>query len=117
MKHAEQKIFCICVDVYKIYESDSFDKTIQILSTLKNRKLRIKNITFEKYKDMLENPNFEQNRYSIISTDIYKIAYDSIRLKKWFCYFDRSFLENINHYDLMGSICKYNIDVFDNSFQ
>ena len=34
---------------------------------------------------MLENPNFDQNHYSITSTGIYKIAYDSIRLMKWLC--------------------------------
>ena len=26
---------------------------------------------------------------------------------KWICYYDRSYYENINYYDLMGSICKY----------
>ena len=31
---------------------------------------------------MLENPNFEQNKYSITSTCVYKIAHDSIRLLK-----------------------------------
>ena len=56
---------------------------------------------------MLQNPNFEQNRYSITSTGIYKIGHDSIRLMKWICYYDRSYYENINYYDLMASICKY----------
>ena len=32
---------------------------------------------------MIKNPNFEQNRYSIPSTGVYKIAHDSIRLMKW----------------------------------
>ena len=32
---------------------------------------------------MLENPNFEQKKYSITSTVIYKIAQDSIKLMKW----------------------------------
>ena len=26
LKHAEQKMFCICVDVYEIYEGDDYDK-------------------------------------------------------------------------------------------
>ena len=34
-KYAEQKIFCICVDVYKIYEGTDFDKIYEVLSTLK----------------------------------------------------------------------------------
>ena len=31
---------------------------------------------------MLQKPNFEQNKYSITSTGIYKIAHESIRLLK-----------------------------------
>ena len=26
LKYAEQKIFCICIDVYKIYEDDDYDE-------------------------------------------------------------------------------------------
>ena len=55
---------------------------------------------------MLKNPNFEQNKYSITSTGIYKIGHDCIRLMKWTCYYNRSYYENINYYDMMGSICK-----------
>ena len=39
-KYAELKIFCICVDVYKIYEGNGFDKVYEVLSTLKNEKLK-----------------------------------------------------------------------------
>ena len=45
---------------------------------------------------MLENPNFEQNRYSITSTGIYKNGHDCIRLLKWICYYDRSYYEKLN---------------------
>ena len=83
----------------------------EVLSTLKNKKLKINNILIEKYKDMLENRNFEQNHYSITSTGIYRIAHDSIRLMKWICYYDRSYYENINYYDLMGSILRYIIEI------
>ena len=38
LKYAEQKIFCICIDVYKIYEDDDYDGIYKILSTLKNKK-------------------------------------------------------------------------------
>ena len=40
MKYAEQKIFCICIDLYKIYEGDDYDKIYEVLSTLKNKKLK-----------------------------------------------------------------------------
>ena len=55
---------------------------------------------------MLEKPDFEQNRYSRTATSIYKIGHDSMRLKKWICYYDRSNYEKIGYYDLMGSILK-----------
>ena len=107
LKHAEVKIFSICVDLYKIYEGDDYDEIYKVLSTLKNKKLKLNNILIEIYKNMLENPDFEQNYWSRTAEGIYKIGHDSIRLMKWICYYDRSYYENINYYDLMGSICKY----------
>ena len=61
----------------------------------------------EKRKDMLETPAFEQNGYSIISTELQKIAHDTIRLMKWICYYDRSYYGNINYYDLGGNLVKF----------
>ena len=107
LKYAEQKIFCICIDVYKIYEGDDYNEIYKILSILKNKKLKINNILIEIYKNMLKNPDFEQNYWSTKANGIYKIGHDSTRLMKWICYYDRSFYENINYYDLLGSICKY----------
>ena len=107
LKYAEVKIFSICLDLYKIYEGYDYDEIYKILSTLKNKKLKINNKLIEIYKNMLENPNFEQNRYSITSKGIYKIGHVSIRLMKWICYYDRSYYENINYYDLMGSLCNH----------
>ena len=107
LKYAEVKIFSICVDLFKIYEGDNYDKIYEVLSTLKIKNMKINNILIEKYRDMLENPNFEQNKYSITLTGIYKVGHDSIRLMKWICYYDRSYYENINYYDMMGSVCKH----------
>ena len=111
LKYAEQKIFCICIDLYKISEGNDYDKIYKVLSTLKNKKLKINNKLIEIYRDMIKNPNFEQNKYSTTSTGIHKIGHDSIRLMKFICYYDRSYYENINYYDLMGSICRYNNDI------
>ena len=105
LKYVEVKIFCICIDVYKIYEGDDYYKIYEVLSTLKNKKLKINNTLIEIYKDMLLNPNFEQNYWSRTATGIYKIGHDSIRLMNWICYYDQSYYENINYYDLMGSLC------------
>ena len=106
VKYAEIKIFSICVDVYKIYEGGDFDEIYEVLSTLKN-KLKINNILIEKYKDLLKNPDFEQDYWSRTAQGVYKITHDSIRLMKWICYYDRSYYENINYYNLMGSICNH----------
>ena len=111
LKYAEVKIFSICVDVYKIYEGDDYDEIYKVLSTLKNKKLKINNILIEKYKDLLKNPDFEQNYWSRTASGIYRIGHDSIRLMKWICYYDRSYYENINYYDLMASVCRYIIDI------
>ena len=83
----------------------------KVLSTLKNKKLKINNILIEKYKDLLKNPDFEQDYWSRTAQGVYKIAHDSIRLMKWICYYDRSYYENINYYDLMGSVCRYIIEI------
>ena len=53
---------------------------------------------------MLQNPDFEQDYWSRTAKSIYKSGHDSIRLMNWICYYDRSFYENINYYDLMGKI-------------
>ena len=53
---------------------------------------------------MLENPDFEQDCWSITANGIYKRGHDSIRLMEWICYYDRSYHENKNCFDLMGSI-------------
>ena len=44
LKYAEVKIFSTCVEVYKIYEGDDYDKIYEVLSTLKNKKLKKNNI-------------------------------------------------------------------------
>ena len=76
----------------------------KVLSTLKNKKLKINNILIEKYKNVLENSDFEQDYWSRTASGIYKIGHDSIRLMKWICYYNRSHYGNINYYDLMASI-------------
>ena len=107
LKYAEQKMFCTCRDLYMIYDGNDYDEILKILSTLKNKKTKINNTLIEIYKDMLENPDFEQNYWSRTAQGVYKIGHDSIRLMKWICYYDRSFYENVNYYDLMGSICNH----------
>ena len=95
LKYAEVKIFSICVDVYKIYEGDDCDQIYEVLSTLKNKKLKVNNTIIEIYKNMLINHNFEQNCWSKTANGIYKIGHDSIRFMKCICYYDRSYYENI----------------------
>ena len=93
LKHGEVKVFSICVDVYKVYECDDYDEKYEVLSTLKNKKLKLNNTLIEIYKNMLKNPDFKQNKYSITSSGIYKTGHDSIRLMKWICYYDRFYYD------------------------
>ena len=37
LKFAEHKIFCICIEVYNIYEGNNFDKIYEALSTIKKK--------------------------------------------------------------------------------
>ena len=86
MKYAEQKIFFIfLIDIYKIYEGGEYNKIYEVLSTLKNKNLKINNILIEKFKIMLENFDFEQNYSSKTAIGIYKIGHDSIQLMKRIC--------------------------------
>ena len=112
LKYAEVKIFSICVDLYKIYEGGDYGEIYKHLSTLKNKKLKLNNTLIEIYKDMLKNPDFEQNCWSKTANGIYKIGHGCIRLMKWICYYDRSYYENINYYDLMGSVCNHLNEIF-----
>ena len=61
------------------------------------KKLKIIIILIEKYKNMIEDPNFEQNCWPKTAEGVYKIGHDIIRLMKWICYDDRSYYENINY--------------------
>ena len=88
-------------------DGDEYDEIYKALSELKNKKIKRNNMLIEKYKDMLEIPDFEQDLWSRTAEGIYKIGQDSIAIMKWICYFDRSYYENINYYDLMASILKF----------
>ena len=60
---------------------------------------------------MLKKPDFLQDYSSELATGVYKSGHVSIKLLKWICYFDRSFYENLNYFDLMGSLCRYFIQI------
>ena len=109
LKYAEHKIFCICIDVYKFYEGDDYDKIYEVLSELKNKKIKIKDILIEKYKNMNECQDFEQDFYSRRAKGIYKNGYDSIGFMKWMAYYDK-YYENTKYFDLLGSICNFLIN-------
>ena len=57
-----------------------------------------------KNKDINKNPDFEQNHYSRTAKNIYKNGFDSFRIMKWLAYYDRSYYENINYFNLLTSI-------------
>ena len=44
LKYGENKIFCICIDVYKKHKGNNYDKIYEVSSELKNKKLKTNNI-------------------------------------------------------------------------
>ena len=69
--------------MYKICEGNDYDKLYEVLSNLKNKKLKINDILIEKYKDMILNEDIEQNYYSRSTQGVYENGQDSLRLMKW----------------------------------
>ena len=63
------------------------------LTRLKNKKLKIKNVFIENYKNMDE--DFEPNYYSKSATSISRVEHESNRLMRTMVYYDNSY-ENIN---------------------
>ena len=55
-------------------DGDNSDEKYKVLSGKENKKLKINNILIEKYKDMLENPYFEQEYCSRTAKGIQKIT-------------------------------------------
>ena len=53
---------------------------------------------------MSENPDFAQDNWLMTAKGIYKIGHDSIRLVNWLIYYDRSYYDNMNYFDLMSSV-------------
>ena len=47
LKYAEQKTFCICIVLYKIYDGNDFGEIYKVSSTLKSKKLKINNTLIE----------------------------------------------------------------------
>ena len=65
-------------------------KIYEVLSTLKNRKLKTNKNLVETHKDMLAKPYFGQDYCSRTARGFYTVGHDSIRLLKWLVYYDRS---------------------------
>ena len=60
---------------------------------------------------MKEYPNFEQDNWSRRAIGIYETGHHCVRLMKWLIYYDRSYYDKSNYFDMMGSICRYIIDI------
>ena len=57
-------------------------------------KLKTNNILIEKYKNMLQNQDSEQDYWLRTAIDIYKIGHNSIRLLEWLIFCGRSYYDN-----------------------
>ena len=65
---------------------------------------KIKQYLIEKNKNMNQNPEIERNFNSRTAVGVSKIGHDSIIIMNWFAYYDQSYHEIINYYDLMACI-------------
>ena len=73
--------------------------------------MKINNNLIEKHQNMIEYLDFELYFWSRTAEGVYRIGHDSIRLMKWLIYHDRSYYDNMNYCDLMGSLCNYLIEI------
>ena len=108
LKYAQHKILCIYIDLYKLYEVNDFIQFFDVLSRIRDRKLRIKIEVTEKNKNIDE--KFGQSHYYRTAIGIYKIGHNSSRLEKWIAYYHR-YYPNMICFDLMTSILKYSNDL------
>ena len=87
MKHGEEKTKLFSNDVYKRNEGESFNESLNILSTLRKKKLKSQNELAERKRSMIK--EFEQNRDSRTASGIFRIGHDRIRISKYMAHFDR----------------------------
>ena len=75
----DKKCFCISLMYKNFYEVDDFDKIYEVLSTLKNKKSKINCILMEKFINMIENPDFEQDYWTRTAMGVYRMGHDNNR--------------------------------------
>ena len=100
LKYAGKKINCICFDVIQLYNGENYDKMLDVLSKLRNNKLKIKKQLIDIYKNMP--PEFQQTEFLKSAKRIYKISYDCNRFMIYLCRYNIT--NSINYFDLIGTI-------------
>ena len=85
------------------YECTDFNRINKFLPELKNKKSKVKDIVIEKYKNMNEYPDFEQDYYSLTAKGVYINEHDSTQFMKWIAFYD-GYYENINYSDLLACV-------------
>ena len=98
IKFAEQKIISIATDIIQIYDGYDYNRMLEVLSQIKNKKLNIKKDLIKYYNGM--ETKYQQTSISLSQKNIYKISYESIRLMKFLC---QKYTANINYHDFMPS--------------
>ena len=100
LEYAQHKIICICVESYKIFESNDIEKFTLSSTSINNKKLNIN-------KELVEicyvmDGNFEQDYYSRTAAGSYRIGHGSIRLLEWMAFYD-IYYEKLKFFDLLAS--------------
>ena len=77
----EKKIIYVCIEIYKIHESDENDEMFECLTRLNKKKLIAKNKLVRKYNNFKK--KIEQNQHSLTAKSIYRFGDDSFRFIKF----------------------------------
>ena len=80
LKYSEKRIGSISIDVSKIYGGDDFNETFIVLSRLRNKIRKFKNVFVEKYIKM--DDGLEQNHFCRTTSCFYRNGLDLKRILK-----------------------------------
>ena len=75
------------MNAYKIYGINDITKMFEVLQYSKTQKIKIKNEIIEKYKNLEEHPDCEQDYHCRKVIGMNKNAYDIIPVMQWMAYY------------------------------
>ena len=102
LKHAQHKTFCNCIHISNFFEGDDLENMVVCLTSVKNRKLYIKNVLIGKKQKLLKKFWLRTSFLFKTTKSVHQIELNSARSLKWTGCYDKYFEKKI--FDLLG-IC------------